>query len=122
MNVKIEIDLRNSMPETYAMKDSKVNGMTPVQSFWYESLVEEEFESGNNWEGPHSKRTLHESFKERSRKNEHTSREVFMKELKKIVDFNQTRILRERSLIFAPLEECRDDFEKSFGIKITEPV
>ena len=45
-----------------------------------------------------------------------------MKELEKIVDFNQTRILRERSLIFAPLEECRDDFEKRFGIKITEPV
>ena len=122
MNLKIEIDLRNCMPETDAMKDSKVYGMTPVQSFWYESLVEGEFESGNNWEEPHSKRILHESFKERSRKNEHTSREVFMKELKKIVDFNQTRILRERSLIFAPLEECRDDFEKRFGIKITEPV
>jgi hypothetical protein len=122
MNLKIDIDLRNCMPETDAMKDSKVYGMTPVQSFWYESLVEGEFESGNNWEEPHSKRILHESFKERSRKNEHTSREVFMKELKKIVDFNQTRILRERSLIFAPLEECRDDFEKRFGIKITEPV
>jgi hypothetical protein len=122
MNLKIDIDLRNCMPETDAMKDSKVYSMTPVQSFWYESLVEGEFESGNNWEEPHSKRILHESFKERSRKNEHTSREVFMKELKKIVDFNQTRILRERSLIFAPLEECRDDFEKRFGIKITEPV
>ena len=122
MNLKIEIDLRNCMPETDAMKDSKVYGMTPVQSFWYESLVEGEFESGNNWEEPHSKRILHESFKERSRKNEHTSREVFMKELKKIVDFKETRILRERSLIFAPLEECRDDFEKRFGIKITEPV
>ena len=122
MNLKIEIDLRNSMPETDAMKDSKVYSMTPVQSFWYESLVEGEFESGNNWEGPHNKRTLHESFKERSRKNEHTSREVFMKELKKIVDFKETRIHRERSLIFSPLEECRDDFEKSFGIKITEPV
>jgi len=122
MNLKIDIDLRNCMPETDAMKDSKVYSMTPVQSFWYESLVEGEFESGNNWEEPHSKRILHESFKERSRKNEHTSREVFMKELKKIVDFNQTRILRERSLIFAPLEECRDDFEERFGIKITEPV
>jgi len=122
MNLKIDIDLRNCMPETDAMKDSKVYGMTPVQSFWYESLVEGEFESGNNWEEPHSKRILHESFKERSRKNEHTSREVFMKELKKIVDFKETRILRERSLIFAPLEECRNDFEKSFSIKITEPV
>jgi len=122
MNLKIDIDLRNCMPETDAMKDSKVYGMTPVQSFWYESLVEGEFESGNNWEEPHSKRILHESFKERSRKNEHTSREVFMKELKKIVDFKETRILRERSLIFAPLEECRNDFEKRFGIKITEPV
>jgi len=122
MNLKIEIDLRNCMPETDAMKDSKVYGMTPVQSFWYESLVEGEFETGNSWEEPHSKRILHESFKERSRKNEHTSREVFMKELKKIVDFKETRILRERSLIFAPLEECRNDFEKRFGIKITEPV
>ena len=96
--------------------------MTPVQTFWHECLVEGEFETGNSWEEPHSKRILHESFKERSRKNEHTSREVFMKELKKIIDFKQTRILRERSLIFAPLEECRDDFEKRFGIKITEPV
>ena len=122
LNLKIEIDLRNSMPETNAMKDSKVYSMTPVQTFWYECLIEGEFESGNNWEGPHNKRTLHESFKERSRKNEHTSREVFMKELKKIVDFKETRIHRERSLIFSPLEECRDDFEKSFGIKITEPV
>jgi hypothetical protein len=122
MNLKIEIDLRNCMPETDAMKDSKVYGMTPVQSFWYESLVEGEFESGNNWEEPHSKRILYESFKERSRKNEHTSREVFAKELKRIVDFKETRPHRERSLTFAPLEECRDDFEKRFGIKITEPV
>ena len=45
-----------------------------------------------------------------------------MKELKKIVDFKETRIHRERSLIFAPLEECRIEFEKSFSIKITEPV
>ena len=122
LNLKIEIDLRNSMPETNAMKDSKVYSMTPVQTFWYECLVEGEFESGNDWEGPHSKRNLYQSFKEQSRKNEHTSREVFMKELKKIIDFKQTRILRERSLIFAPLEECRDDFEERFGIKITEPV
>jgi len=122
MNLKIDIDLRNCMPDTDAMKDSKVYSMTPVQTFWHECLVEGEFETGNSWEEPHSKRILHESFKERSRKNEHTSREVFMKELKKIVDFKETRIHRERSLIFAPLEECRDDFEKSFGIKITEPV
>ena len=45
-----------------------------------------------------------------------------MKELKRIVDYKETRILRERSLIFSPLEECRDDFEERFGIKITEPV
>ncbi len=122
MNLKIDIDLRNCMPDTDAMKDSKVYGMTPVQSFWYESLVEGEFESGNNWEEPHSKRILYESFKERSRKNEHTSREVFMKELKKIVDYEETRPNRERSLTFASLEECRDDFEKRFSIKITEPV
>ena len=96
--------------------------MTPVQSFWYESLVEGEFESGIDWEGAHSKRDLYQSFKEQSKKNEHTSKEVFMKELKKIVDFKETRINRERSLIFAPLEECRDDFEERFGIKITEPV
>jgi hypothetical protein len=122
LNLKIEIDLRNGMPETDAMKNSKVYSMTPVQTFWYECLVEGEFESGNDWEGPHSKRNLYQSFKDQSRKNEHTSREVFMKELKKIIDFKQTRILRERSLIFAPLEECRDDFEERFGIKITEPV
>jgi len=122
LNLKIDIDLRNGMPETDAMKDSKVYGMTPVQSFWYESLVEGEFESGTNWEGPHSKRVLHESFKEQSKKNEHTRREVFMKELKKIVDYKETRPNRERSVIFASLEECRNDFEKSFGIKITEPV
>jgi len=122
MNLKIDIDLRNCMPDTDAMKDSKVYSMTPVQTFWHECLVEGEFETGNSWEGPHSKRILHESFKEQSRKNEHTSREVFMKELKKIIDFKETRIHRERSLIFAPLEECRDDFEKSFGMKITEPV
>ncbi len=122
MNLKIEIDLRNCMPETGAMKDSKVYSMTPVQSFWYEILVEGEFESEHGWEEPHSKRNLYESFKEQSRKNEHTSREVFMKELKRIVDYKETRIHRERSLIFAPLEECRDDFEERFGIKITEPV
>ena len=122
INLKIDIDLRNCMPETDAMKDSKVYGMTPVQTFWHECLVEGEFETGNSWEEPHSKRILHESFKERSRKNEHTSREVFMKELKRIVDFKETRINRERFLIFAPLEECRDDFEERFGIKITEPV
>ena len=122
LNLKIGIDLRNSMPETDAMKNSKVYSMTPVQTFWHECLVEGEFETGNSWEGPHSKRILHESFKEQSRKNEHTSREVFMKELKKIIDFKETRIHRERSLIFAPLEECRDEFEERFGIKITEPV
>ena len=122
LNLKIKIDLRNSMPETDAMKNSKVYSMTPVQTFWYESLVEGEFESGHNWEGPHSKRILYKSFKEQSKKNEHTSREVFAKELKRIVDFKETRPHRERSLTFAPLEECRDDFEKRFGIKITEPV
>ena len=122
MNLKIEIDLRNSMPETNAMKDSKVYSMTPVQTFWYEILVEGVFESENSWEGPHSKRNLYQSFKEQSRKNEHTSREVFMKELKKIVDYKETRINQERSLIFAPLEECRNDFEERFSIKITEPV
>ncbi|SVC77741.1 uncharacterized protein METZ01_LOCUS330595 [marine metagenome] len=110
------------MPETGAMKDSKVYSMTPVQSFWYEILVEGEFESEHGWEEPHKKRNLYQSFKEQSKKNEHTSREVFMKELKRIVDFEETRINRERSLIFAPLEECRDDFEERFGIKITEPV
>ncbi len=122
LNLKIDIDLRNCMPDTDAMKDSKVYSMMPVQTFWYECLVEGEFESGNDWEGPHSKRNLYQSFKERSRKNEHTSREVFMKELKKIVDYEETRINRERSLIFAPLEECRDEFEERFGIKITEHV
>ena len=122
LNLKIGIDLRNSMPETDAMKNSKVYSMTPVQTFWHECLVEGEFETGNSWEEPHSKRNLYQSFKEQSKKNEHTSREVFMKELKKIVDFKQTRIHRERFLIFAPLEECRDDFEERFGIKITEPV
>jgi len=122
LNLKIGIDLRNSMPETDAMKNSKVYSMTPVQTFWHECLVEGEFETGNSWEEPHSKRNLYQSFKEQSKKNEHTSREVFMKELKKIVDFKQTRIHRERSLIFAPLEECRDDFEERFGVKITEPV
>ena len=45
-----------------------------------------------------------------------------MKELKKIVDYEETRPNRERSLTFASLEECRDDFEKRFSIKITEPV
>jgi len=122
LNLKIDIDLRNCMPETDAMKDSKVYGMTPVQTFWYEILVEGEFESEHGWEEPHKKRNLYQSFKEQSKKNEHTSREVFMKELKRIVDFEETRINRERSLIFAPLEECRDDFEKRFGIKITEPA
>ena len=122
LNLKIGIDLQNSMPETDAMKNSKVYSMTPVQTFWHECLVEGEFETGNSWEEPHSKRNLYQSFKEQSKKNEHTSREVFMKELKKIVDFKETRIHRERSLIFAPLEECRDDFEERFGIKITEPV
>jgi len=122
LNLKIDIDLRNCMPDTDAMKDSKVYSMMPVQTFWYECLVEGEFETGNDWEGPHSKRNLYQSFKEQSRKNEHTSREVFMKELKKIVDYKETRINRERSLIFAPLEECRDEFEERFGIKITEPV
>jgi len=122
LNLKIDIDLRNCMPETDAMKDSKVYGMTPVQTFWYEILVEGEFESEHGWEEPHKKRNLYQSFKEQSKKNEHTSREVFMKELKRIVDFEETRINRERSLIFAPLEECRDEFEKRFGIKITEPA
>ena len=122
LNLKIGIDLQNSMPETDAMKNSKVYSMTPVQAFWHECLVEGEFETGNSWEEPHSKRNLYQSFKEQSKKNEHTSKEVFMKELKKIVDFKETRILRERSLIFAPLEECRDDFEERYGIKITEPV
>ena len=122
MNLKIEIDLRNCMPETGAMKDSKVYSMTPVQSCWYEILVEGEFESEHGWEEPHKKRNLYQSFKEQSKKNEHTSREVFMKELKRIVDFEETRINRERSLIFAPLEECRDEFEKRFGIKIPEPA
>jgi len=122
MNLKIDIDLRNCMPDTDAMRDSKVYSMSPVQMFWHECLVEGEFETGNRWEEPHNKRILHESFKEQSKKNEHTSREVFMKELKKIVDFKETRIHRERSLIFAPLEECRDDFEERYGIKITEPV
>jgi hypothetical protein len=122
LNLKIGIDLQKSMPETDAMKNSKVYSMTPVQAFWHECLVEGEFETGNSWEEPHSKRNLYQSFKEQSKKNEHTSKEVFMKELKKIVDFKETRILRERSLIFAPLEECRDDFEERYGIKITEPV
>ena len=120
--LKIVIDLRYGMPETDAMKNSKGYSMTPVQTFWYECVVEGEFESGNDWEGPHSKRSLYQSFKDQSRKNEHTSREVFMKELKIFIDFKQTMILRVRSLIFAPLEECRDDFEERFGIKITEPV
>ena len=45
-----------------------------------------------------------------------------MKELKKIVHYEETRPNRVRSVIFASLAECRDDFEERFGIKITEPV
>jgi hypothetical protein len=70
------------------MNEAKVYGMPLVQSYWYECLVEGDFESGNNWEGLHSKKILQESFKVKSRKKELTSREVFMKEHKKIVDFN----------------------------------
>ena len=121
LNLKIEVDLRNSMPETSAMKDSKIHSMSPVQSFWYECLVEGMFGSEQNWEGPHTKTFLHELFKTQSRKNEHFSKEVFAKELKKLVSLEETRPRNERCWRFPPLDECRNDFEEKYGIKITEP-
>ena len=91
LNLKIDVDLRNCMPETSAMKDSKVHSMSPVQSFWYECLVEGMFGTDQNWEGPHTKTIVHELFKAQSRKNEHFSKEVFAKELKKLVALEETR-------------------------------
>ena len=121
MNLEINVDLRNCMPETPAMNDSKVHSMTPVQSFWYECLVEGMFGSNQNWEGPHVKTFIHDLFKEQSRKNEHTTKEVFAKELKKLVKLKETRPGRDRCWRFPPLEECRKEFEEQNGIKITEP-
>ena len=121
LNLKIEVDLRNCMPETSAMKDSKVHSMSPVQSFWYECLVEGMFGTEQNWEGPHTKTFMHVLFREQSRKNEHFSKEVFAKELKKLVALEETRPRNERCWRFPPLEECRNHFEEKYGIKITEP-
>ena len=121
LNVKIEVDLRNSMPETKAMKDSKIHSMTPVQSFWYDCLDEGMFDSELNWEGPHTKAFIHDLFKAQSRKNEHFTREVFSKELKKLVNFQDARPHNVRCLRFPTLDECRNDFEEKYGIKITEP-
>ena len=121
LNVKIDVDLRNCMPETNAMKDSKIHSMSPVQSFWYECLVEGMFGSEQNWEGPHTKTFMHVLFREQSRKNEHFSKEVFAKELKKLVALVETRPRNERCWRFPPLEECRNHFEEKYGIKITEP-
>ena len=121
MNQKLEEDLRNCMPETNAMRDSKVHSMTPVQAFWYECLVEGMFGTVQNWEGPHVKSFIFNLFKDQSRRNEHTSKEVLAKELKKIVYYKETRPNRERSWTFPSLEDCRKDFEEKYGISITEP-
>ena len=121
LNLKIDVDLRNCMPVTNAMKDSKIHSMSPVQSFWYECLVEGMFDSELNWEGPHVKTCIYGLFKEQSRKSEHFSKEVFFKELKKLVNFQDTRPHNVRSVRFPSLAECRNDFEEKYGIKITEP-
>ena len=121
LNLKIEVDLRNCMPVTNAMKDSKIHSMSPVQSFWYECLVEGMFGSEQNWEGHHAKTFIHDLFKAQSRKNEHITREVFSKELKKLVNFQDARPHNVRSVRFPSLAECRNDFEEKYGIKITEP-
>ena len=60
-------------------------------------------------------------FREQSRKNEHFSKEVFAKELKKLVSLEETRPRNERCWRFPPLDECRNDIEEKYGIKITEP-
>ena len=121
LNLEIKVDLRNCMPNTSAMTDSKVQSMFPVQSFWYECLVEGMFGTDQNWEGPHTKTFIHMLFIEQSRKNEHFSKEVFAKELKKLVVLEETRPRKERCWRFPPLEECRNHFEEKYGIKITEP-
>ena len=74
-----------------------------------------------NCEGPHAKTFIHDLFKAQSRKNEHITREVFSKELKKLVNFQDTRPHNVRSVRFPSLAECRNDFEEKYGIKITEP-
>ena len=121
LNLEIKVDLRNCMPNTSAMNDSKVQSMSPVQSFWYECLVEGMFGTDQNWEGPHTKTFIYMLFREQSRKNEHFSKEVFAKELKKLVALEETRPRKERCWRFPPLEECRNHFEEKYGIKITEP-
>jgi len=121
LNLEIKVDLRNCMPNTSAMRDSKVQSMSPVQSFWYECLVEGMFGTDQNWEGPHTKTFIYMLFREQSRKNEHFSKEVFAKELKKLVALEETRPRKERCWRFPPLEECRNHFEEKYGIKITEP-
>ena len=121
LNLEIKVDLRNCMPNTSAMRDSKVQSMSPVQSFWYECLVEGMFGTDQNWEGPHTKTFIRMLFREQSRKNEHFSKEVFAKELKKLVALEETRPRKERCWRFPPLEECRNHFEEKYGIKITEP-
>lgn len=65
--------------------------------------------------------TIYMLFREQSRKNEHFSKEVFAKELKKLVALEETRPRKERCWRFPPLEECRNHFEEKYGIKITEP-
>ena len=115
MNLKIEVDLRNSMPETSAMKDSKIQSMSPVQSFWYECLVEGMFDSEPNWEGPHAKTFVYECFRTQSPKNIHSSKEVFAKELKKLVVLTETRPHKERCWRFPHWKNAGMTLRRSTG-------
>ena len=78
------------------------------------------FGSEQNWKEPHTKTFMHEFFKTQSRKNEHFSKEVFAKELKKLVALEETKPRKERCWK-PPHEECKNYFEEKYGIKITEP-
>ena len=102
MDIKIEKDLRSWMPNTSAMTDSKIHSLTPVQAFWHEALVEGMFGSDPFWNGPHTKTKIFELFRYQSRRNEHTTKEVFAKELKKLVEVKETRPIRDRSWTFTP--------------------
>ena len=119
MNREIKTNLREQ-PNTEAKTVSKLQGMTSVQKWWHERLTDSYVLEENNWEDRCSKQLVYEYFSFEHDKQGYISREIFFRELYKLLPHKpkEFQYHRKREIVFPAYHDCCRFFESKFGILI----
>lgn len=118
------VDLRTA-PETEALFEQTIQGMTTIQKWWFEVLrAGTQLRDGDDWKMSVETRKLHEDYLRFAA--DHGDRfpetdAVFSRELKKLepgLSFCRLRIdgIRRHCVTFPDLEECRMRFKEMAGL------